>query len=91
MQATNSNVRSLRNYIRPFRGSTYDVVEFEVLPEVINDSLVRFSDDIDVIKAPLPSKAAVWFAFNKRVVNPATVRLNEHKADAALAVPIAEG
>ncbi|KAF2248378.1 hypothetical protein BU26DRAFT_485985 [Trematosphaeria pertusa] len=89
-----SNIRSLRNYVSKFSKSKNAREEFEVLPEAITGTLMRFHDDMVYLKSVLPRKPSptlaqkVRWAYNRHRVASAIKRLNDRKTDLNIALAI---
>jgi len=87
LRATDSNLRSLRNYIDEFAKSKNATVEFEVLPVTIMVAIQTFQDDLGFLKDILPADLTpnlatkVRWVFDKKKIKDATRRLDRCKLD----------
>ncbi|PSN71731.1 hypothetical protein BS50DRAFT_484268 [Corynespora cassiicola Philippines] len=92
LRDVDSNVRSLREYVSRFSKSKASRNEFEVLPEAITGCLIRFHDDMIILKQMLPNKDSpsfidkVKWVYDKRKIDNVGKRLHERRADIALAM-----
>lgn len=89
-----SNVRNLRNYVYAFSKSKGAVKEFEVLPEVITDSVRLFYDDILQLKDILPRKPTpslaqeVKWVYKSKAIEEISKRLRDRKSDVSVALSV---